>query len=110
VSFQGVEQGASEDERTAKGKAMNLYYGSNESHEFWENEDGTYLIIRHHNSKRWFALTVAGSYEPFGMAKRPQTIANRIQRHYGISLRLDRSRQWQLPRKNARRMKLVTAN
>jgi hypothetical protein len=86
---------------------MNLYYGKNDSHEFWENEGGTYLIIRHCNSDKWFALKVAGSFETgSGTAKRPQTIANRIQRHYRIGFRFDTSRQWRLPRKNARRMQL----
>lgn len=64
---------------------MRLYHGINNSHEFWENEGRSYLIIRHHGSDKWFALYVAGSFESnFGSAKRPKTIANRIQRHYGI--------------------------
>lgn len=90
---------------------MNLYHGDNSQHEFWENEGGTYLIIRHHGDGRyWLALNVAGSFESFGLAKRPQTIANRIQRHYGISLHFDTSRHWTRKRKNARRMRLVNVS
>jgi hypothetical protein len=89
---------------------MNLYHGSNDSHEFWENEGGDYLIIRHHHGDKWFAANVAGrgvDVPGFGMAKRPQTIANRIQRRYGIPFQLDRSREWRWLRKNARRAKLI---
>lgn len=88
---------------------MNLYYGDNGQHEFRENEGRTYLLIRNYGEQRWFALLVAGSHEPlFGSAKRPQTIANRIQRHYGIALRFDESRRWLLKRRNARRMQLTS--
>lgn len=85
---------------------MNLYYGDNGAHEFWENEGGTYLIIRNHGEHHWRAVYVAGSYEPFGLAKRPQTIANRIQRHYGIPFQLNTEQRWVSKRKNARQMKL----
>lgn len=89
---------------------MNLYYGDNGQHEFWENEGRTYLIIRNHGEQSWFALAVAGSYEQFGTAKRPSTIANRIRRHYGISLTFDKTRRWLRKRKNARQMQLVSVN
>ena len=91
---------------------MNLYYGKNASHEFWEDERGDYLIIRHHGHDSWFAINVAGHKvdQGFGTAKRPQTIANRIQRHYGIAFNLNKTRQWVQKRKNARRMKLETVN
>lgn len=86
---------------------MNLYYGDNGQHEFWENEGRTFLIIRNHGHQSWLAVLVAGSYEGFGIAKRPQTIANRIQRHYGIVFSFNKSKQWIQQRKNARKMKLV---
>lgn len=88
---------------------MNLYYGDNNSHEFWEDETGDYIIIRHHGHDSWFALNVAGKGvdRGFGMAKRPQTIANRIQRHYGIALQLNHEQRWISKRKNAKRMVLV---
>lgn len=86
---------------------MNLYYGDNGVHEFWEDAERRFLIIRNHNETSWFALLVAGTYEPFGRAQRPKTVANRIQRHYGIVLQFDKSQQWTLPRKNAKRMVLA---
>lgn len=88
---------------------MNLYYGDNNSHEFWEDESGDYLIIRHHGHDSWFALNVAGRGvdRGFGMAKRPQTIANRIQRYYNIPLQLSHEQRWISKRKNAKRMVLT---
>jgi hypothetical protein len=88
---------------------MNLYYGKNDSHEFWEDETGDYIIIRHHGHDSWLALNVAGRGvdSGFGMARRPQTIANRITRHRGISLSLSTAQQWVSKRKNERRMTLV---
>lgn len=92
---------------------MNLYYGDNGQHEFWESERGEYLIIRHRGHDSWFALNVNGRGvdRGFGMAKRPQTIANRVQqKRYGVPLTLDKSQQWVYRRKNARQMQLVSVN
>lgn len=94
--------------------AFPLYYGDNGFHEFWQDTAGDHCLIRNRNEKVWICVMLGGKPAPaditlnkrvknkgvFGRSyvlaeKTVEKLIARAFKQYQVTLRLDKSHQWQ---------------
>lgn len=67
------------------GKCGPLYQGDNGKHEFWEDEDRVFLILRVHGETSWSAHWQHGFLFFCGFEKEAATRLNLVSDHSGVS-------------------------
>jgi hypothetical protein len=106
---------------------MNLFYGDNDTHEFWESQNSETLIIRNRTEDVWIVMKLNGLMMPTDKRRlaqlRPSVAAQsspmlndrdlralvrRVAHQYQASLVLDKSRRWAWTQ-NRKRMELQPA-